>query len=211
MTITADLFAQKVGPRLLHFTLAANLPSIEQNGLLRPITLAQMCSVPIERLILRTDALPLRGNGVSARLNSQAWLVAGRRQADQFLDGHSLESWSRQLDERLFFWPDRKGAAFAKSLTDRGDFAMLEVDSRRFYEAFREQIYLSPINSGSAMRKPARRGDWIYVSAKARWDEFADNRIRRGLTASRDTVVEVSLKSDISPALLKDLRVENVG
>ncbi|MEM7492793.1 MAG: hypothetical protein AAF296_05385 [Pseudomonadota bacterium] len=205
----ASLFAQKVGPTLLHFTLAENLPSIERNGLLRPITLARICDVPIEHLMLRTEALQLHSAEVSARLNSQAWLVAGRRQADHFLDGHSLEGWSRQLDERLFFWPYRKGAAFAKSLTDRGDFAMLEMDSRRFYEALRDQIDLSPINSGSAMRKPARRGNWIYVSAKADWVEFAENRIRRGLTASRDTVVEVSLKSDISPVLLKDLRIEN--
>ena len=203
----AQEFARRVGDHLIHVTLAENIPSIEENGLIRPVKMAAICSVPTKSLLLRTEALKLRSAGISARLNSQAWLVAGRNQASNFLDGHSLETWSAQLDDRLFFWPKQKGEAFARSLSNRGDHVALQLDSRLFYDAFSAQIDLAPINTGSAMRRAARRGDWIYVPAQASWDTFADNRIKRGLTKTRDSVTEVSLKTDIPRDILASLRL----
>lgn len=202
-------FARRVGDYLVHVTLAENLAGIERYGLLRPLRLAEMCGVPADKIALRDEAVALRADSFSARLNHQKPLLAGRNQVSTFLDEHTLESWAQQLDERVFFWPQRRGAAFAASLKDRGAQAVLAFDSRRFFETFSGRIDLAPINTGSAMRRASLRGDWIYVPARDGWDTFAKNRMSRGLTASRDSVVELSLRDDVLPELLTELRVQN--
>ncbi|MEM1087382.1 MAG: hypothetical protein AAGH90_06605 [Pseudomonadota bacterium] len=200
----ADAFARRVGDRLIHVTLIENLAGIKRHGLLRPTRLAQMCGVSADEIAPRNKAIVLQANGFSARLNHQKPLLAGRNQVPAFLDGHTLQSWAQQLDERVFFWPQRRGQAFAASLQDRGAQAVFELDSRRFFEAFADNVYLSPINSGSAMRRASPRGDWIYVPVLAGWEAFATNRQQRGLTRTRDSVVEVSLRSDVPAPVLTD-------
>ena len=201
----ADAFARRVGDRLVHVTLAENVASIQRHGLLRSARLAVACGADPELILLRSEAVLLSKGDLSARLNHQRPMRAGRAQDSAFLDGHTLESWAAQLDKRRFFWPDRRGQAFAASLQDRGAQAVLELDSRRFFEAFADLIDLSPINSGSAMRRASPRGDWIYVPVMAGWEAFATNRQERGLTRTRDSVVEVSLRSDISLNILSRL------
>ncbi|MEO1642037.1 MAG: hypothetical protein AAFR74_01790 [Pseudomonadota bacterium] len=201
----ADEFARRVGDRLVHVTLAENVESIERYGLMRPRRLAKTCGVDPESILLRSDAFFLSTGDLKARLNHQRPLRAGRAQESAFLDGYTLESWAAQLDERLFFWAQRRGDAFAASLKDRGKQTVLELDSRRFFDAFVEYIDLSPINSGSAMRRASFRGDWIYVPVTAGWEAFATNRIARGLAKTRDSVVEVSLRGDIPAQTLSHL------
>ena len=63
-----------------------------------------------------------------------------------------------------------------------------------------------PINTGDATRRPVKRGDWIYVPATAEADDFRQNRVRRGLATTPDAVQEISLRADVPPDLLADMR-----
>ncbi|MEM6325004.1 MAG: hypothetical protein AAF748_15050 [Pseudomonadota bacterium] len=198
-------FAAHVGPVLIHRTRAENRAAIAALGLMPAAQLAQRAGMAPEALVLRPERMRLQIGAHRALLTHQRPLLAGR---GDFLDAHTPKSWALQLDRRLFFWPTRRGAAFGASLD--GAVVTLPLDARRFFAAFAPDIDLSPINSGNATRRPARRGDWLYVPVSAGWDAFAENRRARGLVASRDRIGEVSIRRAIPPDLLRHLLTEDM-
>ena len=203
--MTADEFVVLVGEQISHVTLKENLPGIGAHGLLRPNTLARMSKTPYSALVLREERKLLRLAGHTARLNNQMALRFGIKSAATFLDGHTMESWSGQLDNRIFFWAGRDGAAFEQSHDDHPTWKFT-FDTRRFFEKLGPHIDLAPINTGAARRKPARRGDWIYVAATRPVEDFRLNRVRLGLTKSPDKVSEISVRTDVTRGLLKQLQ-----
>lgn len=203
--MTVDEFVALVGPQLVHVTADTNLPSIRERGLMRPDALAQLAGIDPRGLVLRDEAMTLSLPSGTATLNHQKPLRAGR-DAD-FLDGCSLAGWSAQLDERLFFWPGFASNAFAGSVAARGATAILRLDSRASYQAFAPFIDLAPMNTGSATRRPALRGTWIYTPATQPVAAFQDARRMRGLVARRDRVVEVSVRCDIPPEFIASAAV----
>jgi hypothetical protein len=202
--VTEDEFAGLVGDQIAHGTYAENMPSIMTRGLMPPSTLAEEAGVDPASLILRTAPPRFSLGGHPVRLNDQRQLWKGRNQ--DFLDGHSMESWSMQLDRRIFFLPygnrARQSAFFA---TLGPDAKALVLDSRALFRAFAPGIWLSPINSGNADRRPARRGDWLYVSVEGSLADFRQNRWSRGLVAGLDKVAEISIREPIRPELLRQL------
>ena len=196
-------FAECVGGALLHITPAANLPGIRAAGLRRAESLIAAAGLAPGAHRLRAGPVRLETAQGPATLTHQRPLRAGR--GKDFLDGHTLESWAGVLDARLFFWPAARGAAFARSLPDA---AVIRLDARAFHDAFAPDIWLSPINSGNATRRPARRGDWLYVPVSAGDAAFRRNRAApgRGGTRSRDSIAEISLRQDIPADLLATLR-----
>ncbi|MES2664935.1 MAG: hypothetical protein V4712_02480 [Pseudomonadota bacterium] len=200
-----DAFARLVGETVMHFTPAANLAGIQELGLLRPIELGRRAEINLSELVLRQNRLDLRIGTVSASLNHQKPLRAAK--SDDFIDQMSRAEWSSQLDQRLFFLPTKRklDSAFSTSFGEQS--YRLIFDSRRFYDAFAPDIFLSPINSGSATRFPARRGSWLYVPVAAGETAFRGNRVKRGLVKSPDAVVEISIRRDIGPDLLHRLRI----
>ncbi|REC56653.1 hypothetical protein DRV84_09020 [Rhodosalinus sediminis] len=196
-------FAECVGGALLHVTPEVNLPGIRAAGLRRAESLIAAAGLSPGAHRLRAGPVRLETAQGPATLTHQRPLRAGR--GKDFLDGHTLESWAAVLDARLFFWPAARGAAFARSLPDA---AVIRLDAGAFHDAFAPDIWLSPINSGNATRRPARRGDWLYVSVSAGEAAFRHNRAApgRGGTRSRETVAEISLRRDIPADLLATLR-----
>jgi len=201
--MTPQAFVKLVGPQLLHVTPHANAASIAARGLLSAADLARDAGVNPDDLVLRKERRVLANDAGTVQLNHQLPLLSGQNSAVDFLDGHTLESWAAQLDGRIFFWPTRKGNAFAGSIKE--ETARYTLDSAAFFEAFAPRISLSPINSGNATRRPAKRGNWLYVPATAPVRTFRENRSRRGLIKGRDTVAEVSLSCPLPPDVLATL------
>ena len=198
MGMTRDEFIALVGTELVHRTPSVNLRGIQRHGLLRPVAALTRAGIDPRTAVLRRDPLAFRLDGEDVLLNHQRPLRAGRRKGAQFLDDGDVETWSAQLDERLFFWPGAgKGAAFGQSLDDRGGQIEFRFDSGWMFDTYRDALHLSPINSGSATRRPARRGPWLYVPVTADVESFRENRRRRNLVSGRDVVAEVSLLADI--------------
>jgi hypothetical protein len=138
-------------------------------------------------------------------LNDQKPLWAGRNH--DFLDGCTLAEWSAQLDRRVFFWPGKGGGdhfASGRIATETTGIETLEVSAVGMFDAFADHLYIAPINTGAATRRPTRRGMDIYMNV-ARGSAGAF-RNRRGLSRS-DKVVEVSLTKDIPPDALKQLQL----
>ncbi|MEM9968558.1 MAG: hypothetical protein AAF755_10700 [Pseudomonadota bacterium] len=193
-------FVDLVGERLTHVTPARNRAGIAARGLMSAASLAQASGVAPGRIILRSDRRALSLPEGEAVLTHQRPLLQGAATAQRFLDAHTLESWAAQLDQRIFLWPKRKGRAFEKSFGQAVH--VLSLCAGALFDACADHVFLSPINSGNATRRPARRGDWLYVPATAPVSAFKDNRRRRGLTRQRDTVAEVSLTCALPPDVL---------
>ncbi|NNE52092.1 MAG: hypothetical protein HKN30_06780 [Sulfitobacter sp.] len=201
--MTREAFLSLTGPRLLHISAATNSECISARGLKSAADLALAAGEDPARLALRNRRIQLRGRGIDARLNHQRPLLLGRRKASEFLEGHSLASWAAQLDSRIFFWPVRQDDAF------HGSFEIptriYRFDSGKLYDRLGPHLWLSPINSGSAARRPARRGDWLYVTAMADPKTFRENRRRRGLVKNPDRWArEVSCTAPLSPDLMAE-------
>ncbi len=208
--MTEDEFVALVGGSVWHITATENLAGIMAHGLKRPSTLLREARGNEELLILRRDRICLVVNGYTARLNNQEALRNGMKSAATFLDGHTMESWSAQLDGRIFFWSRKKGLAFEGSHGDLQT-TKLELDARRFFRELGPHVDLAPINTGSAKRKATRRGDWIYVPATKTVEEFRHNRVRIGEAKSPDDVGEISVRTDIPSATLKRLLVQQAA
>lgn len=199
--MTRAEFERLTGGTLIHLTPAENASGIVTNGLLSAADLAQAAGLDPDNVLLRANPTRLTTPSGHALLTHQRPLRQGK--GKDFLEDHTLESWSNQLDRRIFFWPAKRGAAFGNSLG--ATVKALRFNAGRVYDACAPHLWLSPINSGNATRRPARRGDWLYVPATAPLDTFRDNRRKRGLVASRDQLAEVSLTRPLPATQLAGL------
>lgn len=206
--MTRDDFIKLVGPSLFHVTLESNLAGIMARGLLRPAEAARQAGFGPADVALRRDPETIVADAGPMTLNHQRPLLTGEGQAKAFLSSGSLKDWAMQLDERVFFWPRQMRQSYMDSLGDRMPLAVLEIDAGGLFDIHADHLDLSPINSGAALRKPAKRGPWIYVPATATVDKFRTNRIKRDLVKSRDSVAEVSLRCDISGPQLSVLLIQ---
>jgi len=193
-------FTELCGESVYHITAATNSQSIAQTGLLSAAALAQRESVDPQTIALRAGRLTLSSGAV---LNHQKPLLMGRGKDTDFLDGHTLESWAAQLDRRIYFAPHKKLAALKGSFEIATE--IYEIDTAALFDALGAHLWLSPINSGSADRRPVPRGDWLYTPATAPAEKLRTNRRDRGLVKTRDTVREVSLTCSIPPDVLSTL------
>ncbi|MBS1301246.1 hypothetical protein [Loktanella sp. SALINAS62] len=201
-----DQFITLAGPTLFHATLVTNLPSIAARGLIRPAEAARRVGLKPADLALRRTPETIVSPEGPVTLNHQCPLCAG--EGKDFLTGGTLRDWAMQLDERIFFWPHRARHAFVESLSDLGDLILLQIDSGRMFDAAKDHLFLAPINTGAAVRRPSVRGLWIYSPATGSVDRFRNNRIRRNLCKSPDTAAEVSLTCDVPLDMLTDLLVD---
>ena len=204
MSLAAD-FARAVGGQIAHVTARINLAAIEEHGLRSAANLAALAGVPPDSIALRISRLRIG----TAVLTHQRPIAQHLNAAGQMLDGHDAQSWAEQLDQRVFFWPLRKGLAFARSIERDLPTTTIWFDAHDFAREFPDFIDLCPINSGNFSQGGARvpRGDWIYRPLTEGLDSFHGFRISRGLAKSKDRVGEISLRCALPAASLKALRV----
>ncbi len=205
--MTQDEFIRLVGSSLFHVTLQTNLPGIEARGLLRPAEAARQAGFAPADVALRNDPETIVAHAGPMTLNHQRPLLAGADQAADFLSSGSLRDWALQLDERIFFWPRKMRQSYMDSLGDRVPLAVLEIDAAGLFDLHSGHLDMAPINSGAALRRPAKRGPWIYVPATATVEAFRANRFKRKLVKSRDAVAEVSLRCDITGSQISKLLI----
>lgn len=203
-------FRRAAGSRVAHVTAAENLAGITARGLIPAAGLAQMCGVGEAALPLRDHRMVIGDGPLRARLNHQKPILHGRQAADRIVDGHDAASWAAALDRRVFFWPERRGKDFRKSVGRDLPLVVLWLDTGALAEAMFDAIDLAPINTGNFTQggAHARRGDWIYVPLSQGIDAFCDNRRRRLGRKRRDSIAEISLRQAIPADVLAQLIVD---
>ena len=186
-------------PRLFHITRPQALPSICRHGLLSTHQLLALFDVPSrERRLLETMrrptsieiAHPVHGN---ATLTDNAPLSEAA--LSQCLDdGLHPTDWMQLLNQRIFFWVDEKNMTnHFRASTHRGEKRIVMVfDTLSVVQAYYKQIELAAINTGSTIRKPARRG--LSTFAPAHLHSYRDWQKLRG---GRDRIKELTVVGGI--------------
>lgn len=147
-----------------HIAEPANLPLIEQHGLLsteRLVALAMKGAARRERFLRQhRDSAVTLTTGAIIRDQCPMPPVALSR---ALRNGLTPADWYRFLNGFVFLWADedrlnRHLAVFR----DRSQ-AVLVFDARRMLVDLASQLFLSPINSGNARRQPAPRSELLFV------------------------------------------------
>jgi hypothetical protein len=200
--MTPDEFAL-VHPRLFHITRASALPGIKRCGLL---TTAQL----LERFVADADARnALDGQRRAANL-SLTHPVHGsvvitdnaplhlRSLAACLDDGLTPHDWVRLLNRRVFFWTSEENLSRHLSAHRRASDrpTVLVFDTRSLAYAHAARMELTAINTGAALRKPARRGLTTFTPL-TRYS-YAEWRRLRG---RRDRVKEVTVVDGVPDAM----------
>lgn len=182
-------------PRLFHVTAPGAWASIARHGLLPAASLLEMLEVPAARhdaltrrrrpsevaidhprhgRVVLNDNLPLSEAALAACLDD------GLRPAD----------WLAMLNARVFFWADEAGLArLLAARMNRGRARLvLVVDTLGLAAQHAARMEVCPINSGSTIRRAARRGLATFTPLGAMG--YAEWRRRRG---RQDRVLEVTV------------------
>jgi len=150
--------------KLYHLAEFANLGSILEHGLLSTARILELAGLPkTQRTRMLRDHRPQcvqLPNGIIIR--DQAPMPPSALAAALEND-LTPGDWYGLLNRHVFLWPDLdRMQRHRKACKDRPQ-ALLTFDAVALLRDFRDAAFVSPINSGNARRKPARRGTNTFV------------------------------------------------
>lgn len=187
-------------PRLYHVTEPGAWASIAKKGLLSTTHLLDLfeieselrtrietkrrpTTVPLEHPthghVIINDNLPLNENALASCLEG----------------GLTPADWLRILNSRVFFWASEDGlnrllgARFNRNRTRE----VIVLDTLSLATAHAERLELCPINSGSTLRKAARRGHDTFTPLLQY--SFKDWSKRRG---RHDQILEITVRDHVT-------------
>jgi hypothetical protein len=146
-----------------HLAEAANRASIDRHGLLPAcdlITLAKVGETDRERLERRHRPAHTELPG-GVQIRDQRPMPP--KALENCLVGMTPSEWYELINRRVFFWLDPDRLNRQRAACEPRPQVVLTIDTRRLVAACSDRIELSPINSGSAMRRAAKRGRATFV------------------------------------------------
>lgn len=179
-------------PVLWHMAEAGSWPSIREHGLQSTSALLDRFGVTGEQ----RDAIESRQRPQSVVLLDAfgAAVIRDNRPlgqealADLLDDSLVPRDWYRLLNRRAFFWLKHDRLKTLMGAYPGRPHDVLEVDAASLVAAHRDEIELSPINSGAIGRARARRGKATFLPI----DEYPYETWRRK-RGPRDRVVELAV------------------
>src|SRR5258708_5605092 len=148
---------------IYHMAEAANWPAIQRDGLHSASTLLEFAGIhgeDRERLEkhqrLTHTELP---NGVQLRDQRPMPPTA----LATCLISIVPSEWYALINARVFFWLDPARLNRHRSACGARSQVVLTVDASKLVDAYAEKIAVTPINTGNARRRPARRGAATFV------------------------------------------------
>jgi hypothetical protein len=145
--------------RLYHLADADNAPSILKHGLLsteRLLGLTGVAETERAAVLHRQRRHSLRlADGVTIRDQRP---MPPSALAPVLDDGLEPSDWYALLNSYVFLWPDRERMDRQRRACGDRPQVILTFDAVALFDHFGTHAFLSPINSGNARRKPARRG-----------------------------------------------------
>ncbi|OJW47576.1 MAG: hypothetical protein BGO67_04310 [Alphaproteobacteria bacterium 41-28] len=211
--MTAEELAER-HPRLYHVTEPGAWESIRQKGLLSTTSMLDLFEIkdpsratiegkrrssavllehPNHGRVIINDNVPLNEKALEKCLNENL----------------TPADWLRILNARVFFWANEEGLnrlLGARHNRNRSR-EVIVVDTLSLAKAHAERIELCPINSGSTLRKPARRGlDTFTPMLQYSYNDW------RKLRGRRDQILEIVVRDhvlDIGQHMVEVLRIKN--
>jgi hypothetical protein len=187
-------------PRLYHVTAPGALERMAEYGLLPTSALLDLFGVPPERRVdiegrPRSAEVTIEHPTFGMAVISDNTPLSVRALANRLDDGLRPSEWLQMLNERVFFWADREGLArlLGSKANRNRKRDVLVVDTLSLARKYHADMAISPINTGAAIRRPARRGLATFASlADYTYAEW------RSLRGRRDRILEVSVRCEIT-------------
>jgi hypothetical protein len=199
-------------PRLWHMAHEGSWPSIRDRGLLSVSAILDAYSISGSKRVAlesthRPDCVTLRKTGLSAAVLRDQKPMSGRRLEGCLDDGLTPRQWYELLNSRSFFWlsPSRIWSLLRARAYRASTQTVLTIDTASLVTAHSQNIWLSPINSGSALFKPQRRG--LATFQRIADFPFEERRSTRRL---QDTVVELVVDHSVPDIAEHVLAVHSV-
>lgn len=156
-------FHMKLPDRIYHLAEAANWPSIQRHGLLSASRLMEVAGLTrsdrdrLERTqrLVHTELC----NGVQIRDQRPMPSTA----LAQCLCDMEPADWYAMINRRVFFWLDVERLNRQKAACEPRPQVVMAVDTTALVAAYEQRVAVTPINTGNARRKPARRGAATFV------------------------------------------------
>ena len=182
-------------PRLFHITRPSAVSTIKDHGLLSTSSLLTLFGVSgVDREAIETQRRPstvtIRHPVFGEALITDNGPLSEVALAQCLDDGLTPSDWIRMLNQRVFFWVDQKDVDvhLRASIRHGEQRVVLVFDTLSLVSAYHHRIQLSAINTGSTMRRPARRGLSTFSPAK----QYAYSEWRR-LRGGHDRIKELTI------------------
>jgi hypothetical protein len=183
-------------PRLYHMAALGSWDSVRRHGLLSTSALLDLFEIEgnqrteIEaqrRPESRVIEHPEHGRAVVRDQKPMSESALRKR-----LVGIQPEQWYRELNSKVLFWPtaQRLHGLLTARAYHRQAHTVLVVDTKRLFERHLDRVRLSPLNSGSTVYNPQKRGSDTFRSLT---DFPFEERRRRGLQPVTEVAVQEGL------------------
>lgn len=210
MGITSEALS-RLYPTLYHMAEGGTWPSIQRHGLLSTAALLDLFEITGEA---RT-AIELRHRPESVTISHPSYGDAVIRdqkpihpaKLERCLVGCTPEEWYAFVNARVYFWvtEDRvRGLRAARAYRDSAR-TLLVIDTAAFLACYGPRVLLSPINSGSTLYRPVRRG--LHTFRPLGDYPYQDRREQRGV---RLAIGELTVDYSIPDLARYVRRVEEV-
>jgi hypothetical protein len=157
---------------IYHLAEAANWPAIQRDGLQSASTLLDQAGIRGEN----RDRLEKQQRLTHTELPNGVQLRDQRPMPPAALAtcliGIAPAEWYALINAHVFFWLDPARLNRQRAACNHRPQVVLTVDASNLVAAYAEQIAVTPINTGNARRRPARRGAATFVPYAA-WVESA--------------------------------------
>jgi len=149
--------------RIYHLAELSNWPFIQRDGLLcasRLVSAAGFAGTGADRLN-RTQRQVHTVLPNSVRVRDQRPMLPAA--LENCLCDMSPADWYAMVNARVFFWLDPERLNRQKAACEPRPQIAIAVDTAASPAAHQDRVALTPINTGNARRKPARRGSATFV------------------------------------------------
>ena len=204
----------KLPARIYHLAEAANWPSIRRVGLLSTKALlhtVSMCGDERNRIerFQRLERVRL-STGVYVRDQKPM----PEKALKNCLVGMEPWEWYTLINSKVFFWLDVDRVNRQRRACEPWPQVVLEVDTDRLLRRHAKRIALSPINTGNARRRPAKRGRCTFVPyyewARSGWSTETEG-LKLALHRQRHHPVELTVADAVPDIISVVVRVHRLG
>jgi hypothetical protein len=193
MPISEDEFVGYY-PTLYHMAEPDSWPQIEQYGLLSTSALLDLFEYnggsrkAIEAM--HRPASVVIENKVVGRAVVRDQKPLRPSQLEKCLVGMTNEQWFRLLNSKVFFWPteERLNTLLNGREYRNKEQLVIEIPTKELFERCTDKIRLSPINSGSVLYDPQKRGKFTFQPIHNY--DFLERKKKRGI---KNAVAEVTV------------------
>jgi hypothetical protein len=206
--------ALQLPAQIYHLAEAANWPSIQKHGLLSTSALLDWAALPKNERDRYEQQHRPHHTELPSGVQIRDQKPMPTRALERCLVGLTPAEWYRLINSKVFFWLDPDRLNRQRAACESRPQIVLIVDTERLLSRHADRIALSPINSGSARRKPAVRGRNTFVSY-AEWSESGWSSGANGLGAGRRAIshrpVELTVETAVRDIMECVVGVKRLG